>query len=71
MPDLAEFTASMKALDIQRGHSIVVYDQSGQGIFSSPRAAWLLRFFGVKDVRVLNGGLKKWQAEELPLVTGP
>ena len=32
-------------------------------MFSVARAAWMLRYFGAKDVKILNGGLKKWIAE--------
>lgn len=33
------------------------------GMFSAARVAWMLRYFGAKNVRVLNGGLAKWLAE--------
>ena len=71
MPSLDVFIEKMKAVDIQRTHSIVCYDQSPMGVFSSPRAAWMLRFFGATDVRVLNGGMKKWLAESLPVISLP
>ena len=31
----------------------------------------MLRFFGATNVKVLNGGLKKWLAEERDIVGGP
>ena len=31
----------------------------------------MLRFFGAQQVWVLNGGLKKWLAEERDVVGGP
>lgn len=61
----------MKALDIQKGQSIVCYDCSPNGIFSSARAAFMLRNYGATDVRILNGGMKKWQAEGRETVSGP
>lgn len=61
----------MKELDIQRNMDICVYDQSDFGMFSAPRAAWTLRYFGATNVRILNGGMKKWEAEERETVTGP
>ena len=36
-------------------------------MFSVARAAWMLRYFGATNVRILNGGLKKWIAENRPL----
>ena len=37
---------------------IVVYDDSLQK--SAARAWWILRYFGARDVRLLNGGMKAW-----------
>jgi len=31
----------------------------------------MLRYFGAENVRVLNGGLKKWKAEGKKTVGGP
>lgn len=31
----------------------------------------MLNFFGATNVRILNGGLKKWQAEERNMASGP
>lgn len=47
--------------------TVVVYS----GIPSvAPWTLWYLKLFGHQDVRVLNGGRKKWIAEGRPLVTG-
>ena len=51
----------MKGLQINRTDEIVCYDQIG--ISSSPRLAYTLKYFGIENVRVLNGGLKKWLLE--------
>lgn len=61
----------MKRLDIQRNHQIVCYDQHQLGFFSVSRAAWMLNFFGAKNVRILDGGLKKWLEEGRKVVSGP
>ena len=34
------------------------------------RAAWMLKYFGATNVRILNGGLTKWMAEGRPIVGG-
>jgi thiosulfate/3-mercaptopyruvate sulfurtransferase len=70
LPSLDEFITHMKRLDIQRNMNICVYDQSDFGMFSAPRAAFTLRYFGATNVRVLNGGMKKWEAEQRATVTG-
>lgn len=34
-------------------------------------ALWQLKYYGHKDVRLMNGGRKKWAAEKRPLTTDP
>jgi thiosulfate/3-mercaptopyruvate sulfurtransferase len=46
-----------------------VYDQ--HGIYSAPRAWWLLKLFGHEKVFVLNGGLPEWMALNLPELISP
>jgi thiosulfate/3-mercaptopyruvate sulfurtransferase len=58
----------MYKLLIRRDMNIVVYDN--MGLFSAPRALWMLKYFGADRVRVLNGGFKKWVAEGRPIVEG-
>ena len=41
------------------------------GINTVARAAFMLRYFGVDHVRILNGGLKKWMNEHRPVSFGP
>lgn len=69
LPDAAAFTSAMRKLGIGNAHRIVVYD--GAGIFSSPRAWWMLRAMGHKNVAVLDGGLPKWRREGRPLESKP
>jgi thiosulfate/3-mercaptopyruvate sulfurtransferase len=48
--------------------TIVVYDCTG--LFSAARVWWNFRVMGARDVRVLDGGFPKWQAEERPVESG-
>jgi len=57
----AKFASRMRKLGLGDGNLIVVYD--GAGIYSSPRAWWMLRTMGHADVVVLDGGLPKWRRE--------
>ena len=59
------FASRMRKLGLGDGNLIVVYD--GAGLYSSPRAWWMLRSMGHEDVVVLNGGLPKWRREGRPL----
>ncbi|HVZ90231.1 MAG TPA: 3-mercaptopyruvate sulfurtransferase [Rhizomicrobium sp.] len=61
----AKFAGRMRRLGLGDGHLIVVYD--GQGVYSSPRAWWMLRAMGHEDVAVLDGGLPKWRRENRPV----
>lgn len=61
----AKFASRMRKLGLGDGNLIVVYDTVG--IYSSPRAWWMLRAMGHEDVVVLDGGLPKWRAEGRPV----
>lgn len=61
----AKFASRMRKLGLGDGNLIVVYDTVG--IYSSPRAWWMLRAMGHEDVVVLDGGLHKWRAEGRPV----
>jgi thiosulfate/3-mercaptopyruvate sulfurtransferase len=60
-----KFASRMRKLGLGDGNLIVVYDSAG--IYSSPRAWWMLRAMGHEDVVVLDGGLPKWRAEGHPV----
>jgi thiosulfate/3-mercaptopyruvate sulfurtransferase len=63
------FGQQMGALGISNDARVVCYDQLG--MFSAPRAWWMLRLFGHDRVAVLDGGLPKWRAEQRALQAGP
>ncbi len=63
------FATEAGRLGISENMTVVVYD--GAGLFSAPRVWWNFRVMGAKDVRVLDGGFPKWQAENRPVETGP
>jgi thiosulfate/3-mercaptopyruvate sulfurtransferase len=64
LPPAAKFASRMRKLGLGDGNLIVVYD--GAGIYSAPRAWWMLRVMGHEDVVVLDGGLPKWKREQRP-----
>ncbi|MFS8038153.1 3-mercaptopyruvate sulfurtransferase [Xanthobacter sp. AM11] len=69
LPDAHSFAVAMGAMGIGDGLRIVVYDSVG--LFSAPRVWWTFRAFGATDVKLLDGGLPKWLAEERPVEDGP
>lgn len=67
LPSAEAFQAAMRALGVCDGGAVVVYDD-GESV-PAARAWWNLRYFGHRDVRVLDGGYRAWQAVGLPVVT--
>ena len=67
LPPEAHFARGMAALGIGSEDRVVVYD--GAGVYSAPRAWWMLRAMGHDNAAVLDGGLPKWVAENRPLST--
>jgi thiosulfate/3-mercaptopyruvate sulfurtransferase len=58
LPSPEAFEKAAKNLGITNNSKIVVYDSLG--IYSSPRAWWLFKIMGHKNVWVLDGGLPEW-----------
>jgi thiosulfate/3-mercaptopyruvate sulfurtransferase len=68
LPSADEFAKNIRALGVSDTMTIVVYEQAG--VFSAPRAWWMLRTFGAANVYLLDGGLKAWTDAGLPLQQG-
>ena len=72
LPDMQGFANTLECAGISNSSEVVVYDDSG-GLFAV-RLWWMLRYSGHDAVRVLDGGLKAWQAAgyetsaEIPVV---
>jgi thiosulfate/3-mercaptopyruvate sulfurtransferase len=69
LPSAEKFTRKMAELGIGDGMTIVIYEQTG--MFSAPRAWWMLRTFGAREVHILDGGLEAWMSAGLPVEAGP
>jgi thiosulfate/3-mercaptopyruvate sulfurtransferase len=67
LPEAGSFEAAMRRAGMTSDRSVVVYD-SGGGL-SAARAWWLLRYFGHRDVRLLDGGFTAWIAAGRPSST--
>ena len=69
LPAPEVFSRSMSALGVGDQMQIVVYEQ--EGVFSAPRARWMLRIFGAQNVNILDGGLRAWVEAGFPTQAGP
>ena len=69
LPSPEQFATQVGALGVGDGMTVVLYD--GLGLYGAARVWWTFRAFGSDNVRVLDGGMPKWQAENRPLESGP
>ena len=68
LPTLENLQAAARSWGLRDGESVVAYDDNGN--LGAARAWWLLRWAGLSDVRLLDGGLGAWRSAGLPLVSG-
>jgi thiosulfate/3-mercaptopyruvate sulfurtransferase len=68
LPTPEVFSASLSALGIGDPMDIIIYEQ--EGVFSGPRAWWMLKTFGAQSVYLLDGGLLAWIEAGLPTHSG-
>lgn len=69
LPTAADFQAAMRRLGVRGDRPVIAYDQQDSTI--SARLWWMLRHFGHRDVRVLDGGYEAWTRVGLPVAEGP
>jgi thiosulfate/3-mercaptopyruvate sulfurtransferase len=58
LPTAEAFSRDMSALGIGDDMAVCIYEQ--EGVFSAPRAWWMLRTFGARHLYILDGGLRAW-----------
>ncbi|MGX1169617.1 thiosulfate/3-mercaptopyruvate sulfurtransferase [Bradyrhizobium sp. USDA 372] len=60
-PSAEQFGRDVGNLGIGNSDTVVLYDAGGW--VAAPRAWWMFLSYGHSNVRILNGGLKKWRTE--------
>ncbi len=69
MPPVEHLEVSFREWGLEKDRPIVVYDE-GNNVYAS-RAWWTLRWAGVEDVRILDGGLREWDRKGYDTIAGP
>lgn len=71
LPDPDDFARVLSRLGVTRASTVIAYDDAGGAI--AARLWWLLRWVGLDNGRVLDGGIGAWVAAggELETVTRP
>lgn len=70
LPEPAALQVALRRLGLREGRPVVVYDAGGPNpTGAAARAWWTLRWAGVSDVRVLDGGYAAWVAAGRPTTT--
>lgn len=65
LPTLEQFNRAMSVIGLHPEQPAVIYDDAGGP--PSARLAWTLKAFGHPAVSLLDGGIRTWQNEGLPL----
>jgi thiosulfate/3-mercaptopyruvate sulfurtransferase len=64
LPEADAFETAMRQAGVSSSRPVVVYDAADAT--AAARAWWCLRYFGHRDVRVLDGGFAAWTAAGFP-----
>jgi thiosulfate/3-mercaptopyruvate sulfurtransferase len=55
-----QVSAALSGIGLEQGQTVVLHDR--QNNLQAARAYWVLKYYQIPDVRILNGGVPKWTA---------
>ena len=67
-PKTSRFTEHMQKLGVRKDDQVICYDNCG--LHTAPYIWWMMKYFGMDNVRVLDGGLPQWIAMKFPTAKG-
>lgn len=67
LPDPDQFTDLMNQMGISSTTTVICYDEWHNHF--ATRLWWLMRYYGHRDVKILNGGWQAWVEAKLPIST--
>lgn len=65
LPSTEVFTQEVRRLGVSGNSVVIIYDD--KGLYAAPRAWWMFKVMGQKQVAVLDGGLPAWITAGEPL----
>ncbi|WP_291313975.1 sulfurtransferase [Corynebacterium sp. UBA2622] len=69
LPKPATLLKAVRKWGLENGHPTYIYD-TGSGVFSA-RLWWTLRWLGIEDVHIVDGGFAAWDGAGYETVAGP
>ena len=64
LPEIADLQAAVRAWGVNDETPVVLYDANGN--LSAARGWWTLKWAGLENVRLLDGGQAAWEEADLP-----
>lgn len=69
LPTISNLDVSFRRWGLNTDREVVVYDE-GRGLYAA-RAWWILRWAGIPNVHILDGGFRAWENDKLGHAGGP
>ena len=65
LPDLNLFAQKLEKMGISNDSTVVIYDEGDLAV--AARLWWMMKYIGLENVKLLEGGFYHWNSEGMPL----